>query len=713
MNLPTIANLSASAVEIRDFNSLPRVDYSKWSSKVKFVHWCKDPQTRHGFVSGFEGLDPSKRVSSSNPAYSMRALIIDYDSPSDDSDQTLVEKVLSRCGEFPPTHLCRTYSSGARLVWEFEEPATATHEVLKRLTRALAREVKAAKALSGREGAALSDLSKYYECGSPRIDLKTLKLSSSMINHLLLQESSKVDWGELAESVSIELVAEAVEAKFAGAWEGPFTLGARGKRFWDPTADNPTAAIVRESGMQCFTGPQPFVPWAQIFGAGFVKEATENRVARAVSGFAFDGQRYWKESPGGWVDYARIDAAMHMRVSGLKPTEVDAALAMVQTQKRVDAAVPLAYWPTGIVPLMGKRVINTFSRSVIPPHQKESDWGQGFPKLSDFFGQFFEKVGGSDTQLVHFLAWMRRFYASCLDRKPVPGQVMFIAGDVSQGKTFLSNVVMNRIFGGSVDASSYLLGETSFSGHLFESALWTIDDTKPSQDGAHSRYSAMIKKIPANQLFLYNEKYAKSKMIPWLGRVVVSCNLDAESLRILPDVETSLLDKIMLLKVATREYFDFKNLIKDLDDELPHFLRWLIDWDPLEDDPGVIEASRYEVASYHHPELLASAREVTDSHSFLELLSLFMEDFCQSSGQEKWIGTPTELLRNLMMDDSLKGLVNGMSAKAAGRRLAQLKNHGAPLKQLRKDSWRMWEIQRDLVSWQSEMPTTLKKGLDS
>lgn len=49
-----------------------------------------------------------------------------------------------------------------------------------------------------------------------------------------------------------------------------FELGARGVRFWDPLADCPTAAIVRENGMVCFTGAFPFQSWADIFGTDFI-----------------------------------------------------------------------------------------------------------------------------------------------------------------------------------------------------------------------------------------------------------------------------------------------------------------------------------------------------------------------------------------------------------------------------------------------------------
>jgi len=48
------------------------------------------------------------------------------------------------------------------------------------------------------------------------------------------------------------------------------------------------------------------------------------------------------------------------------------------------------------------------------------------------------------------------------------------------------------------------------------------------------------------------EKFKSSGEVPWFGRIIVTCNLDAESLRILPDMDLNTNDKISLFKAKMK-----------------------------------------------------------------------------------------------------------------------------------------------------------------
>ena len=51
--------------------------------------------------------------------------------------------------------------------------------------------------------------------------------------------------------------------------------------------------------------------------------------------------------------------------------------------------------------------------------------------------------------------------------------------------------------------------------------------------------------------FEYHAKFRDQQSVPWVGRVMVTCNDDVESIRILPDMEMNTLDKISLFKIKT------------------------------------------------------------------------------------------------------------------------------------------------------------------
>jgi hypothetical protein len=669
-------------------------------------------------LSGYEGLTPGLRVSSNNPPYKMHALIVDYDEKCEDIEEAAneIKELAKKKGFTPPTAIGNSWSGNLRTIYWFEAPILVHEFIHRKLIDWLAKELRLDAVHEGLDKPALRDTSLYFSAPFSWVGVSQgVPVSSNMLNHGLVEVSSRAAWKKTgAPVVPIELVTAAVQEKFAGKWPGTFEIGARGPRFWDDTANNPTAAIVRETGMQCFTGPRAFVTWAEIFGQSFVRDFETQRIGGAIEETYFDGQMYWRLVGSIWLQFNRQDTILHLRSGGLTQdamdgnlSELEKALVTIQTTQRVDAAVPLPHFPAGINVVHGRHYLNTARCEVITPIPEKVKWGEGFKRLSEYLGTLFAETETQNEQRTIYLAWLKRYYLSCLNKKPIPGQVMFIAGDVEQGKTFLSNVVMAKMLGGHCDASSWLLGETGFSGHLIESPLWTVDDTKPGQERAHANYSSMVKKMAANQSVLYNEKYRAAKMVPWLGRIVVTCNLDNESLRILPDVETSILDKIILTKVRTREGVDFAALAGGLSAELPHFCAWLRDWDPEDDLEGVTEKSRYGVTSYHHPELLQAAKEGTTSHAFLELFMNYLQEFWDSAAEE-WIGNATSLIKDISADDTLRPIINQYTSRAVGRALSQLQNQGFPLTQFRDGGLRWWKLTK--IDYDSYRGIEVKAG---
>jgi len=663
--------------------------------------------------SPYEGVAANARVNSSNPAHTMRVLVIDFDSPVEESQEEVGQFVVRQCqrrGVPVPTLIAKTFSNGVRFVYEFEKPIMVHGPAHVAFLQQLTKDFRCRHICEGLDESALKDTGLLYcaplhwtklEEGTP--------IQHSLLMHALVEASSKVKWRPRGAPVlPIRIVAEELESRFPNRWVGPFDLGARGVRFWDASADNHTAAIVRETGMQCFTGSRSFVSWSEIFGSNFTKNYEDNRVGGAIEDTFFDGMTYWTKLGNDWFDFSRQDIQLQLKQRGLTHeapeggglSEMEKALATVQTTMRVDAAVPMPHFPTGINLVQMKRFLNVASVQLILPAAKCKKWGDGFSTLAHYLDGFFDEIDASHgaTQLEFYLSWLKRFYVSCKEKRPLPGQVVFIAGEVQSGKTFMSNVVIARLAGGSSDCSSYLLGETRFTGHLFAVPIWTIDDTRPGQDKAHANYSALIKKMPANQLFLFDDKFKRARMIPWLGRIIVTCNLDNESLRILPDIEQSLLDKVSLYKAApTREGYDFHKLDKALAEELPAFAKWLEDWEPPD---ATIEASRFGVTSFHHPELLQAAKEVTSSHSFYEAFHMFMSSQFNEFKTHEWIGNASTMLRDMAGDDGMRALTSHYTPRGVGRFIAQLAGQGVPLTQIRKDGLRMWSItKKDFIAY--------------
>ena len=682
--------------------------------------WSR-PDLDHCFYSGFEGLISGMRIDSKyNPAVRLHWIVADYDGRI---DQHARDTVLDHCVDFRPQYICKTISGGARLLWRLEAPFLLhSNDLTIRLMQHVRKKLGLSKIMVGLDTAAFGNPCQYYEAGTDWVQLSGGVIPANFMMQWAVESSNQYDWNKLGPVIPIETIADEVERQFPGRWAGDFDIGRRGVRFWDSSADNETAAIVRDSGMQCFTGGQAFVPWSTILGWPFVKKFEADRIGGAINGVYFDGHEYWIQIPNQqWQALCKADAILYLKVDkglhavaprGAAFSEVEQALRRIQKQNYISCAAPLIHRPKGIVIVNGLRVLNTSAVEVLHPADPNSvaeghDLGlQGrdgspsrpssdaclltpdtcsqFPWLESYFATFFDPV----EQLDYFYAWLQRWYISARDGRMLPGQASFFAGVPNTGKTLLSTGILSRIFGGHIDASSFLSGEDNFNSHLFNSAVWSVDDVVPLTDHrTHLRFSALIKKMAANRTFSVREKFKIDKTIEWNGRIVVTCNTDPESIRILPDVDLSNRDKINLFRVADRDTFTFPRNVADIiQTELPFFLRWLIDWTPPD---HVLGDSRYGVKTYCEDSLLDAARHSSSAYSFLEVLLKFLE----GQVSDVWTGSATDLHTAMLNDtDGLAGIAAKYTTSQVGRELSKLASQGYPLTQTRLKVRRIWTI---------------------
>jgi hypothetical protein len=668
-------------------------------TKDEFRRWCALPGTDSMFFSGFEGTHAALRVGEANPAMFMHAVVADYDSPVAPGER---EAFLKRAApDYPPNFIATTFSGHVRLLWLFAARVPVFgQKVTEAFLRKLARELGLKKIFPALDEDAFYSVSQYYHCGEGWELVHPTPLPIHLLHSWLLAASKKADWSAYGERIPISRVAEELEARFPGKWSGPFEEGARGVRFWDESADNPTAAIVRSSGMQCFTGPKPFVPWGEIFGRKFVDAYRADTIGAAIEGVWFDGRDYWRKVEGVWRLFKRQDITLHLRVAhgisderprGALASQMDEVLNQIQQAKSVDGAAPFIYRRDAVVWFGGKRYLNIARSRLLVPAEGAQPWGERFPYIAALLDGYFDPP----DQLPFWLSWLAYAYRHAIAGRPRNGQVPFLAGDVNLGKTLVSNVMVGDLFGGHMDASDYLLGESRFNKELFEVGLWTVDDTVPSSDPRKQQlYSAMLKKIPANYSFQYHPKFRDQLMLPWSGRVIITCNADPESIRILPDVEMSLLDKVMLFKVATVER-DFTDAADRIRAELPFFAGFLRDYEIPEHCRG---DARFGVKCYHHAELIETAQQSGRTAAFIELLERFKRSIFSNDSVEEWTGSATDLLAEMMADEATKHVAAKYTPDQIGRRLGQLKAQGYPIWYERSSDLtrtRVWSITRD------------------
>lgn len=682
--------------------------YPKIAGKSVFRAWCANPDTQHAFISGVEGLNPSERVGVENSPCKVHVLVLDYDAPV--NWDSLSEDLDKRRGKAPrPTWAVRTWSDHMRLIWELESPILVTEDTAGLVLEGLAKLVNASKLHPGLDSTSTNP-SQYFEAGA---DWKNFGGSISAEDGLSVL--FKVGTGKKAitdVSIPLETVAAEIESRWPNRWKGEFKEGNRGPLFWINDGIDREGAIVKQEGMLCYSdrAGAPFVSWREIFGSDYVKNFETKRIVEGVSDIWYDGRDFWITGPHGPIRNIRDNVILHLKMAGFaadkkkgqKVSEVEAALHHIITNNRVDGAAPFVFREERlIVESDGRRMVNTSRSKALAPASTgdPSEW----PWLYNFFDRFFDPICDDlgCTPLDFWYAWLSRAYQASYHKRQLSGHAVIIAGAPRRGKTLLSQFIVGTLLGGHADASEFLSAKTTFNKALSEVPLWTVDDSVSATNFAdHRKFVEMLKRLIANPRIQVEAKYADRTEIPWFGRAIITLNEDANSLSMIPTLESSNRDKLMAFRIADKSCSDFlpneqqEALIRR---ELPFFARWLLDYEP---NDAVLGNARYGIRSYFHPMVENCARDSSTRQGSTELLDIFLKYYAESNpSHESWSGTTTQLIVEINRIDELRGFPVVREPMRLQRDLSSAEEYAASNVSARKissvstGSGRIWTIQ--------------------
>lgn len=653
-----------------------KIKLPEFESKAGFRQWIQDPTTKYLMYSCCEGLDPQQRVTSDNPGRHLYGVIADWDVKLTDSEyETLATKIID--SEHKAQWLSRSFSGGAHALWLFEKPilmhgSKPTRRILTRIYR----ELKLDKLAPGFDRAAFLNPHTYYNLGRDWKRVSEERMPCATLNYWQYEESRTQDFENTGTEIPLETVRAEVDRRFPGLWTGPFEDGSRGRYFWaSPPGTNPTATIVRPTGMVCFSGDQPFYTWSEILGPQFVSQFEVSRIGKCIEAYHYDGKNYFiEENNRSFIVAGKEEALLDIQCRhGLSNrrgrnenvSEAQRALFMIHTNKRVEAAVPFAFVKSRIVTHEGHRYFNTATQRPLAYADDHQKWGENFPKIAEWLEGMFGK-----KQLKHQLDWLAYAYQNAVEGDPRKGHAHLLVGPPNCGKTLYNTVILGGLFGGHMKASEYLVGKTDFNDHLFESGLWTVDDEAPSAStSVHTSFTAKIKEFVANDTFVVSAKFKKSGRVYWRGRLSITLNDDPVSLRLLPDLDMSIMDKLMIFYCKSFKGFTsgFKETVVS---ELPYLARYLYDYEIPSDRVDV----RFGVKAYANPDVVAMHRADSRYAHIIELLHIFRKMHLNEG--DEWEGTCSELMMLLGKMDGCKVLLKDMSPKNMGWGLSHLSSKG-------------------------------------
>ena len=650
MNLTYVKNLSASEVSEIAVEDLA----SSTAEAIPPKEMWENPTTNSVFYSGFVGVDPAVPVGRLNPPREMRAFVAEYDSAAPETETDLLELLQSRPASKPPympTYAHKTASGGLVLVWLFEKPMlmneySQTEAFLKDLSCKYLRADKWAKRYALNSGAQETRFQAGHAWMQIGFPLPFATLGDWYAQSVAARERKLED---AFGTIPLKQLEREIERFFRGSisdtTDKTLRVGTRTKRFWDAGADAAVTAVAVRNGFVCWEGPTPFIGWGDILSLEVLDKFKPKAITYDLNEVVYDGNLYWAfdKTKGIWGWMKRDAFQQDLRILGYESkrekgqtaSSMDVMESAVRNTRRVEAVAPLLHRRTGPVMVEGKRWLNISTKTPVAPsvetvtldtvrHKCPIVW----EILTAMFGM---SMPNGETQLEYFLAWLKHAYVGAHTLDPSQGLALFIAGLPGAGKTILNWQIIEKLLGGNEDGTAYLVHCSEWTSAIVASPVVSVDDSEVLVDEKTTeRFADRLKSMVANPSMQYNEKYMPTYRVQWMGRIVVTCNTDPRSIQIIPALDNSSREKVMML-MATCDDSVCKRLLpgthaennERIHEELPYFASFLLHYTP-EDYTGYGEHPRFGMKTFHHPFMISVSKQKTQV--MLEILDALLTE---------------------------------------------------------------------------------------
>jgi len=635
-------------------------------TKEQHTSWCRSSHTDHIFYSALEGETPGLRCAKANEPRWVHGLIAEFDAKPVGDLQARIRQISTERKTFGPRWLHYSFSGHFRLVYEFTRPMPFhSLSFYKKFVEIASRELKLDLYGDQFKIEETNDPYHYFDAGgSEWIELYG-PLPEHNVNGWLIRAGEKHSWKGEGPRLPLDKIREEGRRVFADTgvdWDH-IEFGDKCTLFWLNDGGRGLDGQFLDNGVHCYSprAGKLFCTWADIFGNDFVRQTRDKTMGAVIADCWYEGGKgkcYWWRVEG---QKRIISSVANLRTEliqrGVAPEDTDKALLNIEKFSYVDGTCEAHFNENDIIMENRGRKLNVSTAKLLQPAEGRFKYGENF----EWIGNHWLKPMLGEEQFPYYMAWLAYFYQSCLAGRPKRGLALYLAGNAGTGKTLSSSVLLGGIFGGARGASEFLTGQDQFSGELFKSAIWMVDDPKGVDSPRIRNHLAQsVKAIVANDMKVRRAMHREGDDTNWLGRIVVTLNLDGTSTYLFPDMDSSMSDKIMLLKALGENLGTVdEDRIKA---ELPYFCAWLRDLDIPSEFPEAWVGGRFGTKPYVHPELMEIAETHQPSVSLSEIIDIWRTQYFRANPEiEAWRGNPTAMLKDLLLCEETRDLVRQYS----------------------------------------------------
>ena len=392
--------------------------------------------------------------------------------------------------------------------------------------------------------------------------------------------------------------------------------------------------------------------------------------------------RYLARTASPFRRYLKNKGMMAKCAEGETMSEIDRCMLELEEYKDVDYIGPLAGRSSGFYSENGVRFLVTSSPVIIAPSDGDC------PTISKMLSSIF-----SENEVVFIHAWLKVGYEALAAGHLMPGQALAIAGPANCFKSFVQREIFTPILGGrSQRPYQFMSGMSPFNSDLFAAEHLMIEDESASTDiRARRSMGSLIKNFTVNVDQRCHAKGQDAIMLRPFWRLSITMNDEAENLLVLPPIDDSIRDKIIILEAhlhpdppAASTMAEREILTDTIQYELPAYIQFLLDFEI----PDNLKSDRFGVTHYQNKNIMEVLEDSTPETKLMEMIA----------GEiiGPWSGSSAEL-QSVLQDrssgcyDEAKKLLHWYGA--TGTYLGRLhKKYPHKILVSRKEGGRMWEI---------------------
>jgi hypothetical protein len=307
-------------------------------------------------------------------------------------------------------------------------------------------------------------------------------------------------------------------------------------------------------------------------------------------------------------------------INRINSLELDQTIAQIRQEFAVDRCGPLAGFEAGrIFDQNGEIFLVTKGPTLIEPKEGE------FPTIK----KLFDGLLPVPDEKMYCFTWLKdAVEALRSDGERKTGKLLALVGPKNCGKSFVQDHIFTPMLGGRMGKPyMFMCGETTFN-TLSEVEHWKIADQGSTTPKGRATFAINIKQFVADEDVTDHAKGKNLRSAKAFRRISLSCNEEPKYLNIIPPIDPSLEDKIIILRAfkggIPEDYGDPKTqkaYREKIADELPAFLHYLLHQTI---DPKY--KGRFGVADYRNPEIMRMLEGIKLQAPALDLIDTAFEE---------------------------------------------------------------------------------------